>query len=144
VARLGGGVFHVNDKGFLSKDITVRELVSHLGDIHHIFPRDLLKKAGLSRSQYNQIANYAYTQEEINIKIGNKAPSTYFGDIQSQCNGGSVKYGAIADMDVLKANLAANCIPETIFGMNESDFDEFLNARRQLMAQKIRHYYEGL
>lgn len=133
-----------NDKGLLSKDITVRELVSHLGDIHHIFPRDLLKKAGLSRSQYNQIANYAYTQEEINIKIGNKAPSTYFGDIQSQCNGGPVKYGAIADMDVLKANLAANCIPETIFGMDESDFDEFLNARRQLMAQKIRHYYEGL
>jgi hypothetical protein len=133
-----------NDKGLLSKDITVRELVSHLGDIHHIFPRDLLKKAGLSRSQYNQIANYAYTQEEINIKIGNKAPSTYFGDIQSQCNGGPVKYGAIADMDVLKANLAANCIPEMIFGMDESDFDEFLNARRQLMAQKIRHYYEGL
>lgn len=133
-----------NDKGLLSKDITVRELVSHLGDIHHIFPRDLLKKAGLSRSQYNQIANYAYTQEEINIQIGNKAPSTYFGDIQSQCNGGPVKYGAIADMDVLKANLAANCIPETIFGMDESDFDEFLNARRQLMAQKIRHYYEGL
>lgn len=133
-----------NDKGLLSKDITVRELVSHLGDIHHIFPRDLLKKAGLSRSQYNQIANYAYTQEEINIKIGNKAPSTYFGDIQSQCNGGPVKYGAIADMDVLKANLAANCIPETIFGMDESSFDEFLNARRQLMAQRIRHYYEGL
>lgn len=26
----------------------------------------------LTHSQCNQIANYAYTQEEINIKIGNK------------------------------------------------------------------------
>lgn len=48
---------YANDNGLLSKNITVRELVSHLGDIHHIFPRDLLKKAGMSRSQYNQIAN---------------------------------------------------------------------------------------
>lgn len=133
-----------NDKGFLSKDIAVRELVSHLGDIHHIFPRDLLKKAGLSRSQYNQIANYAYTQEEINIKIGNKVPLTYFGDIQGQCNGGPVNYGAITDMDTLKANLAANCVPEAIFDMDEARFDEFLKARRQRMAEKIRGYYEGL
>jgi hypothetical protein len=133
-----------NDKGLLSKDITVRELVSHLGDIHHIFPRDLLKKAGLSRSQYNQIGNYAYTQEEINIKIGNKAPSTYFADIQSQCNGGPVKYGAILDMITLKANLADNCVPEAIFGMDESGFEDFLIARRLMMATKIRGYYEGL
>jgi hypothetical protein len=133
-----------NDKGFLSKDITVRELVSHLGDIHHIFPRDLLKKAGLSRSQYNQIANYAYTQEEINIKIGSKAPCIYFDDIQTQCNGGLVKYGAILDMDTLRGNLADNCVPEAIFGMDEKGFDEFLKARRELMAEKIRGYYKGL
>ena len=67
-----------NDKGLLSKDIIVRDLVSHTGDIHHIFPRDYLKKQGIDRSKYNQIANYAYTQEEINIKIGNKAPKVYF------------------------------------------------------------------
>jgi len=99
---------------------------------------------GLSRSQYNQIANYAYMQEEINIKIGNKAPLTYFGDIQSQCNSGAAKYGAIIDMDTLKANLAENCIHEAIFGMDESGFDEFLKGRRQLMAGKIHAYYEGL
>lgn len=133
-----------NDKGFLSRDITVRELVGHLGDIHHIFPRDLLKKAGLSRSQYNQIANYAYTQEEINIRIGNKAPVTYFGDITAQCGGGAVKYGAITDVDVLRVNLVENCVPEAIFGMDESGFEAFLKERRQLMAEKIRNYYEGL
>ena len=133
-----------NDKGLLSKDITIRELVSHLGDIHHIFPRDLLKRAGLPRSQYNQIANYAYTQEEINIKIGKKAPSIYFADIESQCNGGPVKYGAILDMDTLRANLAANCVPEAIFGMDETGYSEFLKIRRKLMAAKIQDYYNGL
>lgn len=133
-----------NDTGMLSKDITVRELVSHLGDIHHIFPRDLLKKAGLSRSQYNQIANYAYTQEEINIKIGNKPPRDYFADIHAQCSGGPLKYGAIADANTLKANLAANCVPETIVDMGVDQFDDFLRQRRELMAAKIRSYYEGL
>ncbi|MEW6132278.1 MAG: DUF262 domain-containing protein [Pseudomonadota bacterium] len=133
-----------NDTGLLSKDITVRELVSHLGDIHHIFPRDLLKKAGLTRSQYNQIANYAYTQEEINIKIGNKPPRAYFADIQAQLSGGPLKYGAIADANTLKANLAANCVPESIVGMDVEQFDDFLALRRQLMAEKIRSYYEGL
>ncbi|MEW5967922.1 MAG: DUF262 domain-containing protein [Pseudomonadota bacterium] len=133
-----------NDTGLLSKDITVRELVSHLGDIHHIFPRDLLKKAGLTRSQYNQIANYAYTQEEINIKIGNKPPRAYFADIQAQCSGGSLKYGAIADANTLKANLAANCVPEAIVDMDVEQFDDFLKRRRELMAAKVRAYYEGL
>lgn len=133
-----------NDTGFLSKDITVRELVSHLGDIHHIFPRDLLKKAGLTRSQYNQIANYAYTQEESNIKIGNKPPRAYFADIHTQCSGGPMKYGAIADMDILKANLAATCVPEVIKDMDVEQFDEFLKQRRELMAAKMRAYYESL
>jgi hypothetical protein len=133
-----------NDTGLLSKDITVRELVSHLGDIHHIFPRDLLKKAGLTRSQYNQIANYAYTQEEINIKIGNKPPHAYFANIQAQCSGGPLKYGAIADANTLKINLAANCVPESIVDMDVEQFDEFLKRRRELMAARVRSYYEGL
>jgi len=133
-----------NDTGMLSKDITVRELVSHLGDIHHIFPRDLLKKAGLSRSQYNQIANYAYTQEEINIKIGNKPPRDYFADILAQCTGSQLKYGAIADDSTLNANLAANCIPMSIVEMSVDQFDDFLKQRRDLMAAKIKAYYLGL
>jgi hypothetical protein len=133
-----------NDKGLLSKDIPVRELISHLGDIHHVFPRDLLKKAGLTRSQYNQIANYAYTQEEINIKVGNKPPRGYFANIQAQCNGGPLKYGAIADMNTLRANLAANCVPVEIMDMDVEQFEQFLKRRRELMAAKVRGYYEGL
>jgi hypothetical protein len=54
-----------NDKGFLSRDISVKEMIEHRGDIHHIFPRQYLKENGVSQSQYNQVANYVYVQQEI-------------------------------------------------------------------------------
>lgn len=44
----------------------------------------------------------------------------------------------------LRANLAINCIPEDIFEMDYTRYDEFLTKRRVLMAQKIRKYYENL
>ena len=39
-------------------------MIEHRGDIHHIFPRQYLKENGFSRSQYNQVANYVYVQQE--------------------------------------------------------------------------------
>jgi len=59
----------MNDKGFLSRDIGVSSLLLHHSDVHHLFPRNYLKKKGLERGQYNQIANYAIAQSEINIAI---------------------------------------------------------------------------
>ncbi len=133
-----------NDKGFLSRDISINELISHKGDIHHLFPRDYLKKNGLPRGQYNQIANYVYMQSEINIKIGNVAPKSYFAEIIKQCNGGDLKYGGIDDFEMLRDNLRMNCIPESVFEMDVSNYDEFLRERRILMAQKIKEYYRSL
>lgn len=75
----------MNDKGFLSRDITVRELIEVLSDVHHVFPRNYLKKKGLNRGQYNQIANYVVAQSEINTAIGNKEPKTYFSQLKEQC-----------------------------------------------------------
>jgi hypothetical protein len=46
------------DKGFLSRDITVRDLLLNRNDAHHVFPRNHLKKLGLQRGRYNQIANF--------------------------------------------------------------------------------------
>jgi len=74
--------------GFLSKDITVKNLIELMGDVHHIFPKEYLKKLGHKRSSYNQIANYVYMQSEINIKIGYKSPRVYLNEILEQVNGG--------------------------------------------------------
>lgn len=133
-----------NDKGFLSRDITVNDLVTHRGDMHHLFLRDPLKKKGLKRSQYNQIANFVYMQSEINIQIGKKAPNQYFAELEAQCNDGPMKYGGIDSMDMLRENLRANCIPDDIVYMDFDDYDDFLAQRRVHMAQKLREYYATL
>lgn len=134
----------LNHKGFLSKDLTVRELVEVKSDIHHIFPRSILKSKGFNRSYYNQIANYVITQSEINMAIGNKDPKTYFEELLSQCNGGPKKYGNITDINQLKENLKMNAIPEEVMTMTTNDYQDFLIQRRELMAQKIREYFNIL
>ena len=132
---------YFNDKGFLSKDITVKNLIEQRGDVHHIFPRDLLKKKGLTRGQYNQIANYVYTQSEINIKIGNKPIEEYLKEVKEQCNGGELKYGGITDFNSIIENFKQNAVPLDIFEMTMEDYQEFLTQRRKLMAEKMRRYY---
>lgn len=127
-----------NDKGFLSKEILVRELIEHRGDIHHLFPKDYLKKNGLNKSQYNQIANYVYMQSEINIKIGNKPPKNYFEPMEQQRIS-----GILTEQEFLN-NLKMNCIPSEIMEMSIDDYQEFLSLRRKLMAQKIKEYYFSL
>lgn len=132
------------DKGFLSKDISVADLITYKGDVHHIFPKDYLKSNGFKKNRYNQIANYVYMQSEINIKIGNKAPKSYFQEIKKQCDGGKLKYGGITDWEELINNLKINCIPSSIVSMEKENYDEFLAERRKLIAQKIRTYYKSL
>ena len=133
-----------NDKGFLSKDITVGDLILFRGDIHHIFPKNYLKKEGFERGKYNQIANYVYMQQEVNIQIGDKSPEVYFEKVLNQCHDKELIYGGINEMSELHNNLKSNCIPESIFTMNIANYEEFLIARRKLMAEKIKNYYHSL
>jgi hypothetical protein len=134
----------LNDLGFLSRDITVRELIEVKSDIHHVFPRDYLKKNGHTRGQYNQIANYVVAQSEINIAIGNKEPQVYFGQLLEQCQGGLKRYGNITDPDALCENLRVHYIPAGVEQMTVQDYPTFLTERRKLMAQKIQAYFESL
>ena len=64
-----------HDKGFLSTQIDVETMLENRGDIHHLFPKKYLIQHGIPQAQYNQIANYAFIQQEINIKIRDNAPS---------------------------------------------------------------------
>lgn len=134
----------LGDKGFLSRDITVRDLILNKCDVHHLFPRNHLKGQGLNRGRYNQIANYALAQTEINIAIGDKAPAVYFKELAEQCNGGKKKYGGITDLGELKANLVDSCIPDSLLSETLPDYDSFLEQRRKLMAGKIKTYFQTL
>lgn len=132
------------DRGFLSRDITVQDLLLFRGDVHHVFPRNYLKKQGLARGKYNQIANYVYMQQDINIQVSNRPPNVYFNEVREQCQTGETKYGGITNEAELMENLRQNCIPNTIFDMDIDNYDDFLEKRRSLMAQKIRRFYESL
>ncbi len=134
----------LNDKGFLSRDISVRELIEVKSDVHHLFPREYLKKQGLNRGQYNQIANYVITQSEINIAIGKKEPKSYFSEILEQCSGGQKRYGNITNITDLNENFEMNCIPPNMEKMSVNEYPSFLDTRRKLMAQKIKLYFRNL
>jgi hypothetical protein len=134
-----------NDKGFLSRDITVRDLITHRGDVHHLFPKNYLKKHGLTRGKYNQIANYVMMQSEINIAIKDCPPAQYFTELLEAIRSKSEpKYGAISDIDELKENFQMHCIPDGMENKTIEHYEDFLVERRKLMAQKIMRYYQGL
>lgn len=135
---------HANDKGFLSKDITVRDLITHRGDVHHLFPRSYLKKYDLTKGKYNQIANYVMMQSEINIAIADQAPQDYFSQLNEQCVLGQAAYGGITTLDEMRVNFTTHCIPEGMEQMDIDGYEEFLHKRRLLMADKIRHYYQNI
>ena len=134
----------MKDKGFLSKKITVPDLLLNRGDKHHVFPRKYLKDKSLSRGKYNQIANFVIAQSEINIAIGGNPPQRYFGELAEQCNGGEERYGKITDEAEMRANLVANCVPVSMLDGGPFDYEEFLSERRRLMALKIEQWFMDL
>ena len=134
----------LGDKGFLSRDITVRDLLLNRADVHHVFPRQYLKDKGLTSSSYNQIANYVIAQSEINIAIGAKAPLAYFDELRQQTDGGATRYGGITDQQEMLANLESNCIPAGVLQGAVPDYLGFLEIRRHLMAQKIKSWFAVL
>ena len=133
-----------NDLSLLSHNITVRYLIELAGDVHHIFPKEYLKSNNFGRNLYNQDANYAYLDTQVNKSIGKKAPHEYLGAAVRQCETKQIACGSITDLKLLRQNLEANCIPYETCEMDYTRYEEFLTERRKRMAKKIRDYYESL
>ncbi len=122
------------DKGFLSNPTTVQSMLDMHGDIHHIFPKNYLRKNGINdKREYNQIANYAMVKKEINIKISDKAPRDYLHLL-----------GLSREDSTVRENFEENAVPLELFDMDVNDYQEFLSLRRKLMASKIKGYYYNL
>ena len=83
-------------------------------------------------------------QTEINIAVSNRAPKEYMNDVVAQCNGQENKYGLINTEEDLYRNLEESAIPKEIINMSVEDYEEFLQKRRVLMANKIREYFYKL
>ena len=133
------------DNALFTNGGKVNDLITVIGDVHHIFPKKYLIRNGwIDKSKYNQIANYTYLDTQVNKAVSDDAPNIYFRKALKQCETKQLIYGNITDLDVLRKNLKQNCIPEDIMEMEYLDYDAFLNERRKLMAQKIKAYYHSL
>lgn len=141
---LAAQIYEGNNALF-SNGTKVGYLITLMGDVHHIFPKQYLRKNGYNEKiQYNQIANFTYLDTQVNKEISDDAPNIYFKNAVEACKNGCALYGNITDAETLKLNMDGNCIPEDIVNMDHSDYSAFLVARRKLMAKKIRKYYEHL
>lgn len=134
-----------NDISLLSNNVPVRELIVLGGDVHHIFPKQYLVDNHFDKTQYNQEANYVFLDRPVNISIGKKAPNIYFAEAKNRCLSDSPgQSGLINDIDKFYANLEVNCVPIETIEMNYTNYNEFLEKRRKLMAAKIKKYYYSL
>ena len=141
---LAAQIYEGNNALF-SNGTKVGYLITLMGEVHHIFPKQYLRNNGFNeRIQYNQIANFTYLDTQVNKEISDDAPNEYFTNAIKQCEKGRSLYGNISDINCLKNNMAENCIPSQIMDMDYSNYPEFLVARRKLMAAKIKDYYFSL
>jgi hypothetical protein len=132
------------DHGLFSRHLTVHDMLLTRGDIHHIFPRSLLKKHGMGRSQYNRLCNLTFMDQPGNIKIGDRNPGAYFTAVAEKLAKSNGDIRGLRDASDLKKNMRENCIPEAVFDYDVKDYGDFLEERKGMMAKKIRGYYEGL
>lgn len=134
-----------NDNALFSRGTKINDLLSILGDVHHIFPKRYLTANGITnKSDYNQIANYTYLDTQVNKDISDDAPCDYFSKAIAACQDGESAYGNINNYDELMDNLKQNCIPVEITSMTHIDYREFLQRRREMMADKIHKYYDSI
>jgi hypothetical protein len=102
----------------LATDVVGKE---HDIQVHHVFPKALLKKAGVSRKDRDEIANLAFLAARPNRKISSREPVLYLAEIA----------------DKNSKRLQAQCIPmdEKLWELDR--FQDFLTTRRQLLATAV-------
>ena len=119
----------LGDHSLLSNSSKVDQLITVTGDVHHIFPKEYLKKNGFDdKSMYNQVANYTYLDTPVNIAVGKKPPEEYFGKAISACSGENKDGWAITDEADFWKNLDENCIPREVAKMTAADYPDFFAA----------------
>ena len=134
-----------SENALFSKGTKISDLITIIGDVHHIFPKNYLKANGITqKNHYNQIANFTYLDTQVNKDISDEAPNVYFNKAFRAVQDNESAYGNIKDYDELIANLEQNCIPANISEMTFANYDTFLKLRREMMAKKIMNYYNSL
>jgi hypothetical protein len=100
----------------------------HVIQYHHIFPKAFLKAAGIEGSEVNEIANLGFINSRTNQRIGKRPPAEYLPEV--------VKRRGIGALE-------AQFIPTDPALWEVGRFKDFLEARRQLLADAINTHMES-
>ena len=98
---------------------------------HHLFPKAYLAKQGIvGTRETNQIANYALVEWGDNVDIAGMSPADYLPDIKARFSHGE-----------LERMYRLHALPPN---WEHLDYREFLERRRELMAEVIAEGYATL
>lgn len=95
--------------------------------VHHVFPGALLREHAATANP-NAIANFCFLSQGTNLKIGKQAPETYFAEAETNHPG----------------VLASQWIPTDPSLWRVDRYDDFLAARRELLAEAAESFLEEL
>ncbi|WP_367772486.1 DUF262 domain-containing protein [Flavobacterium sp. WC2421] len=133
-----------NSVAFLSKSMKISSLIEQRGDVHHIFPKKYLMNNGYPQKAYNQVANFVFTEQATNIKVGMLTPKDYLDKVKLQIQAGTNGISTLDSESSLQENLINNDIPSILEEASHLVYEGFLEERRRLMANKLKVYYEQL
>lgn len=97
----------------------------HRLQFHHIFPKALLRKAGRSPREADDIANLSFIAGKTNRQISDKAPVDYLSGYLDKVGAGPFE---------------AQCIPLDPALLGVDTYSDFLKARREAIAQRLNAY----
>jgi len=98
----------------------------HEIQVHHVFPKAVLKAHGVSRKDRDEIANLAFLSARPNRKISNRLTDQYLPEIAERH----------------PERLTAQCVPLDPGLWHLDRFQEFLAARRELLAAAVNELIE--
>lgn len=95
-------------------------------EFHHLFPRAYLKRVGYPAGKANSVANIVLLSAASNVKVRDRAPSEYLGDLISSV-------GA----DEVRRRLAGLLVPAEAFDAAMSDdYEGFLTSRAEALQER--------
>lgn len=97
-------------------------------EVHHIFPKARLRKAGYGRAEINAVANFCFLTKDTNLKISARPPEEYFVEIESKHPGA----------------LASQWIPMDPVLWKVANYRDFLAARRVLLSDAANRFLGDL
>jgi hypothetical protein len=97
--------------------------------VHHIFPKKVLRDAGYKRTEINAVANFCFLTQESNLIITKREPEEYFKQVIKEAG---------------EEALSSQWIPLDKKLWKIENYREFLAARRELLANAANGFLDSL